>query len=282
MILRWAKERLNDMERKQAARDTVLLIAQYNYGNMDLAEGKWITRDFAQKFNDWNMRCFQLINSSSLLEEVRHSSDWALLLAVERLAIDFFYSGKPDQTHFLINVLMENPKMVERALGMAMSVQYYRYLRTFPAAGSVQLNFDLLKGKKEWASREMEELAWLWPRAIDKVGFKEERWEEWYAKNSGGEKRFILPRILLNVSRLERMIAKPVIYPDEGQRRRGEIIKVGNDYREIHSQLAGFVESKLAGPFVGKHYSETKHGYDYLTISMETTWMMCRNSWFAI
>jgi hypothetical protein len=253
MILRWAKERLDDTQRMQAARDTILSIAQYNHKTTPPFGGKWITRDFSQKFVDWNMRCYQLVNES-LIAEVRHSRDWALLLAVERLAMDFFYSQKADQTHYLINALMENPRMAERAVGMAMTVEYYRRMGSFPHARSVHLNFVRVKDIERKLSGDMEELAWMWKIALNKRKFNERKWKDWYARNSRREDTLLLPRILLNVTRLERMIAQPVVHPDIGQKRRGEIIQVKDVFLEIVMQLGGLVESKIPGPFTRKIY----------------------------
>jgi hypothetical protein len=241
LVLRWAKERLDETSRANAARDAVLAIAQYNHGNMNLPGGRWITRDFAQKFMNWNMRCFQLV-FEYLEEDVRHSSDWALLLAVERLAEDLFYSSKADQTNFLINALMENPRMKDRAFGMAMSVAYYQFLGKFPSTQSLKINWSHRPKK---TSAEMKDLKLLYYVASDLKKFDDQRWSKYYIDRPSLQEAFIAQTILLNITRIETMLNTSVQHPDIGQQGRKQVIKDFNVWSELATQLNGLSKSRI-------------------------------------
>jgi hypothetical protein len=248
LVLRWAKERLNETMTVQAARDTVLAVARYNQGNMSFFEGRWITRDYNQKFLDWNTRCWQLIDDH-LREEVRQSSDWELLLAVERLATDFFYSAKADQTNSLIQALMENPKMTERAYGMALAVIFYQREGVFPYAQQFNISFKHVPSR--FQSKEMSELQLLWDVAVDWKPFDEKAWEAFFAERKESELHadVAVARMLLNITRLETMINTPFYHPNQGQQRRGEIVKIRDIGQELSQQLQNLYSSKVTPPF---------------------------------
>jgi hypothetical protein len=264
LVLRWAKERLDDTKRVQAARDTVLVIAQYNYNGMDLHNSKWITRDFAQKFVDWNMRCVRLIRDY-LEDNVHHSSDWTLLLAVERLAMDFFYSEKADETIYLINTMMQNPRMSDRAYGMARIVAYYRTQGVFPPTRRLRFNSSHQPGP---LSGDLD-LIYLTTLAMNRTEFDAQKWEEWYESSPGLDKRFLTPRLLINITRLESMINKPAYHFDLGEQLRAEMVRIRDVTQEWSTQTQALFRAKILPPFNGK--MQRSESYHYIDLSLTFT-----------
>lgn len=88
LVLMWAKERLSEAEKIQAARDAVVLVTDHHSRafKMDL----WIKREFSQYIHPLNVRCYQLVDE--YLTEDPIYFDFPLFLAIERLAIDSSYS----------------------------------------------------------------------------------------------------------------------------------------------------------------------------------------------
>ena len=164
--------------------------------------------------------------------------------------MDFFYSARADETNYLIGALMENPKMRERTYGMALTVAYYQRVGIFPIA---RQEMDWEHRPRQLQDKEIKELQWLWGIATNLREFDEYTWESFYAKRKEPKpKALAVPRITLNITKLEALISKPVHHPNRLQQSRSEILKSRNIGQQLIAQLQMLFKSKIAPPFSSK------------------------------
>ena len=240
LVLRWAKERLETIEKIQTARDAVIVAAEFNHRNRK--DGKWITLDFAEHYN-LMARSTSLIHEY-LNESLETSADWALLLAIESLAMDLFYSKMSQIAGILIQYLFKNARMQRRAFEMALVVTYYTPTKLFPPGHFSQPDWA---GSAVILSRsEQAELVWLWKVASGNATFDDTEAEAFFSRlDKTAQANCDVVEILRNITRLETYFKRSFRHQDELEEKRSELKRVISGSKELFEQVPDFVKSKL-------------------------------------